>query len=308
MISAQRHTLNTLETSKTEFCPEDFSFIAKLAYRRAGLMIPNEKAPMVFSRLSKRVKKLGLTGISAYCALLKETPDHPEHQVLISTLTTNVTSFFREDHHFQFITKNVFPKLIDVGRKGRRIRIWSAGCSTGQEPYSLAMALIEAWPDVLKSDVRILATDIDRQVLAQAQAAEYPGHIVEALGAKRSAKFLRMKDGSAPKSVNEHETYRIAPEVRKLVSVKELNLMERWPFHGQFDAIFCRNVVIYFALETQERLWPMFRDALLPGGHFFLGHSERIKKPERYDLESVGHTVFRRREDMNCPSPTPQNK
>lgn len=263
---------------------------------------------MVFSRISKRVKKLGLGGVSLYCALLKSSPDHPEHQVLISTLTTNVTSFFREDHHFKYLEQNIFPKLIDDGKKGKRIRLWSAGCSTGQEPYSLAMALMTAWPDVLKFDVRILATDIDRQVLAQAQTAEYPGHVVEALGEDRARKFLIARDGSPPHKVDEDETYRIAPNIRKLVTVKELNLMEPWPFHRQFDAIFCRNVVIYFALETQERLWPMFRDALLPGGHFFLGHSERIERPERFDLEPVGHTVFQRCEDLGQPSPTPQTK
>lgn len=266
-----------------------FAFISSLAHQDAGLLIPIEKASMVFARLSKRIKILSLPNYEAYCKLLQSSEGQDERRNLISILTTNVTSFLRENHHFDVLMQDIIPKLIEKCKDGKRARIWSAGCSTGQEPYSIAMTILSVWPQAADHDFKILATDVDPIVLDTAKAGEYPSKDISKLPTEWITKFFHP---------SEQDMLAVKKEAKRLIVFRELNLMHPWPFKGQFDVIFCRNVVIYFSQETQNILWPRFENACLPGGTMFVGHSERIELDHAPSFQMVGHTMYKRRLGM----------
>ena len=274
-----------LEAAQPAFNEDAFTFIASLALREAGLMIPRDKGTMVFARLNKRLKALGLRDYESYCALLQRQDAAAERKALISILTTNVTSFMREAHHFEMLQNDILPMLMRRGKAGGRVRLWSAGCSSGQEPYTIAMTLLQVWPDAAQSDVRILATDIDHVVLRKASEGVYAQSAVETLPDDWKSRFFR---AAGP------DQYSVRPEVRKLIAFRELNLMKPWPFSGRFDVIFCRNVVIYFDQETQNALWPRFEEACMPGATLFVGHSERVEAAAGTCFEVVGKTAYRK--------------
>lgn len=262
----------------------DFARIAKVAKAGWGLNIDEAKLPLIKSRLGKRLKALGLAGYDPYCAMV-EAGDAVECDHFVSALTTNVTHFYRELHHFEHLEKNVLPSLIAKARQGKRVRFWSAGCSSGQEAYSVAGSILAEDKDAAKFDLRILATDIDPLILRKAETGRFsaqecnfpsPDHEVRVFG----------KDRVATRSVR--------PDIRALVTFRRLNLTQDWPISGKFDVIFCRNVAIYFDKPTQARLWSRLADALLPGGHLYIGHSERITAPADCGLEPVGITAYRR--------------
>ena len=208
-----------------------------------------------------------------------------ERRRMISALSTNVTSFFREAHHFDILKSEVLPPLL---RDNARIRIWSAGCSTGQEAYSIALALLEVEPDASRRDIRILASDIDDDVVAGAREAVYPEAQLRRLpAALRSRHFHPAQEGHI----------RAGADLRRLVCVRRLNLLGDWPMTGKFDAIFCRNVVIYFDTPTQARLWKRFSNLLNPGGWQFLGHSERVQEAAAAGFRRAGVTAYRKVED-----------
>lgn len=266
-----------------------FDRIAALAHQEAGLVLPRDKAAMVLARVAKRMRRSGHATLDAYCTHLDSGDGAAERRELIFTLTTNVTSFFREKHHFDALRDRLLPELVARARAGGRIRFWSAGCSSGPEPYSLAMLLLDAFPEAGAHDVRILATDIDPHVLTQARAGRYAAPQVEPVPDAFRKRFLVPDDASGPTP-----GYRVVDGVRRIVAFRELNLLKEWPMKKRFDVIFCRNVVIYFDRETQTRLWRRFAAALEPGGHLFLGHSERIDLAATDAFRVVGTTMYQR--------------
>lgn len=263
------------------FTASDFRQIADLLYQVSGIHLVEGKASLVYSRLAKRIRKLGLPDFAAYCALLASEDGADERMAMLSALTTNVTRFFREPHHFQHLASHVLPDLAARARSGGRVRLWSAGCSAGHEPYTMAMTLLDALPDADRFDVRILATDIDPQIVARAKAGRYGTEDVEPISAAQKDRYL-LRSGTE---------WTIRPEVARLISFGDLNLLAPWPMKGQFDVIFCRNVAIYFDEETQTRLFTRFASVLKPEGRLYIGHSERASVPA---LETDGLTVYRR--------------
>jgi chemotaxis protein methyltransferase CheR len=207
---------------------------------------------------------------------------------MVAAMTTNVTRFFREPHHFDHLQKSVLSRLAEEARGGMRVRLWSAGCSSGEEPYSIAIALLDVMPDAPDHDIRILATDIDPDVLNRAQAAVYRAGQVENIPAEsRSKCLLPTKDAG-------EMAFCISDVARELVRFRELNLLDPWPMTGRFDVIFCRNVMIYFDEPTQNDIWLRFAEVLQPGGYLYIGHSERIAA-DRLPFDLVGQTTYRLR-------------
>lgn len=266
---------------------ESFRAIAELAYAESGLTLAQEKTTMIQSRLRHRLRALGLNEFSQYSAFVRSDDGQQERRFLISALTTNVSHFFREAHHFDFLNKNLAQRF-ESSRSPLPLRIWSAGCSKGQEALSIAINMVEKFPQCAAADFRILATDIDPSVVQFAQQARYSERMTKGANAA-----LREKYFDQTKPEQGEATYVATRKIRDLVRYNELNLLSAWPIKSKFDAIFCRNVVIYFDTATQNKLWPRFRNALQPDGLLFLGHSERIAEPERFGFECVASTTYR---------------
>ncbi|MFM7275792.1 MAG: CheR family methyltransferase [Gammaproteobacteria bacterium] len=269
------------------FSDSDFAFIRQMVEQHAAIKLPDSKRQMVYGRLVRRLRELRLGSFAEYVALLRDDPGGPEFVNLINAVTTNLTSFFRERHHFEVLEDKVLPELQQRNAANRRIRVWSAGCSTGEEPYSIAITLrgssllSQGW------DARVLATDIDTKVLATAEAGVYGIDRIRDLpeDLKRRG-FLRGR-GDASQRV------RVRREMQELITFRQLNLMEPWPMRHRFDVIFCRNVVIYFDKPTQGRLFDRFADQLNDGGYVFLGHSETMHNlTTRFRL--LGQTVYQK--------------
>lgn len=264
-----------------------FRQIAAIALEEAGLAIPEGKIALVQSRLSKRMRAIGIDAFESYVALVSDRQNRDERRELVSVLTTNVSSFFRERHHFDVFAAQVLPPLAArLARRAGSVRIWSAGCSSGQEPYSIAMECLRAIPDAPEKDLLILATDIDPAILARASAGRYGAQEMSGVPDADRTRFFTRDDGGVHSVVKD--------PLRRLVRFRELNLHGAWPMRGKFDVIFCRNVVIYFDEAHQARLWPRFHAALSPGGFLFLGHSERIHPLDGSGFSSAGVTVYRK--------------
>ena len=258
--------------------------IAALLYDLAGIVIAPGKGSMVQSRLAKRLRRLGIADFASYIDLVRSDAGTDELREMISALTTNVTHFFRENHHFDTLRSTALPPLLERARTGGRVRIWSAGSSNGQEAYSIAMILSElAGKDLDKLDIRILATDIDPAMIACGTRAIYNAAALEAIPDKLRRKYVE----AAP------EGGRIIAPLRSLVSFRELNLHHNWPMKGRFDIIFCRNVMIYFDPSAQAKLWTRFEAQLAPGGWLFAGHSERVPLGAGSRLVTAGVTTYR---------------
>lgn len=274
-------------TADQTFTDADFKVIAKRAHEDFGLHLPASKKDLVYSRLVKRLRNLGLPDFRSYCALIESPAGAEERMQMLSALTTNVTQFFREDHHFRMLRETVLPPLIARARAGGRVRLWSAGCSAGQEPYSIAFTVLEMFPDAARYNLRILASDVDPVILRRAEAGIYPKEELKAIPdaiRTRVADLSDTGDGS----------FRVGEKARALISFAELNLMSEWPMRGTFDIIFCRNVAIYFDKETQARLWNRFANLLTADGYLFIGHSERLNGPAEQRFRSIGVTAYAR--------------
>ena len=244
-----------------ELSPEDFGRVQRIAYERAGLAIPAGKEGLVRSRVSKRLRERRIATFGSYLDTV-EREDGDELVKLIDLLTTNKTDFFREPAHFDFLLRHVVPDVVETGRP---LRIWSAGCSSGEEPYTLSMLLHESLP--ARYDFRILATDICTQVVASAKRGTYSAQQLGDVAPQRRQRFFTPgPDGAAT----------VTPELRAPISFAHLNLMANWPMSGPFDVIFCRNVMIYFDKPTVTRLVDRFHALLSPRGHLFIGHSESL--------------------------------
>jgi chemotaxis protein methyltransferase CheR len=276
------------ETREFTLKPRDFATIAGIMYEEAGIRLPESKANLVYSRLAKRVRELGLASFEDYCALISDRHETEERAAMIAALTTNVTQFFREMHHFEHLKTAIIPAMQEAVKQGRRVRIWSAACSSGQEPYSIALTLLSAWPDAASRDVKILATDIDHNMLAKGEAGIYADSVLKPVPAAMRQRWFDKHESGA-----REPTWRANAGLREMVAFRKLNLIGTWPMRGPFHAIFCRNVVIYFDVETQVKLWSRLVPLLAPDGALYIGHSERVAGPAEALLTGDGTTTYR---------------
>lgn len=274
------------EAREFNFTDSDFDFIKKIVGEHTGIVLSDVKRNMVYGRLSRRLRALGLSEFKDYCDVIRGE-DETELVNFINAITTNLTSFFRENHHFEFLKNTLVPQLLEKHAYNKRIRIWSAGCSTGEEPYSIAMTLCESIPDIQKWDVKILATDLDSNVLATAQQGIYTEERITGINPGYKKRWFQ-------RAVNGQQgMVKVSSKLQELITFKQLNLMHNWPFNGPFDLIFCRNVVIYFSKDTQRTLVERYADKLCDDGYLFLGHSESLfKVTDRFKL--VGNTIYKK--------------
>lgn len=240
---------------------EDFDKARHLIYRRAGIVLASHKREMVYSRLSRRLRHHGMTSFSEYLARLERQPDAKEWQDFTNALTTNLTAFFREAHHFPLLAEH-------VRQKRGPVRVWCAAASTGEEPYSIAMTLAEALGP-RAAEARVIATDIDTDALQRAKAGVYPMDQVRKMPEEKVRRFFLRGTGSRDGWA------RVQPELSNMVEFSSLNLLDSdWPISGPFDAIFCRNIMIYFDKPTQKRILERFVPLLKSDGLLITGHSE----------------------------------
>ena len=279
--------LSTLaqRTREFRFSGEDFEALRALVKSVTGINLSDQKRELVYGRLSRRLRALGLTSFKDYRRLLREDPQ--ELVQLTNAITTNLTAFFRECHHFEYLRKEVLEPLAAAPPPVRRMRIWSAGCSSGEEPYSIAMTVIETIEDLARWDIRILATDLDSEVLARAESGLYPADRVRSIEPARLERFF------TPELSRGATAYRVRPQLKALVTFRQLNLMHPLPMKGPFEVIFCRNTVIYFDRDTQRDLFARIARLQRPGAALLLGHSESLfQVSTAYAL--IGKTVYRR--------------
>ncbi|WP_199096956.1 protein-glutamate O-methyltransferase CheR [Dyella sp. ASV21] len=267
----------------------EFEFLRAFVYEHCGISLGEHKRQLVQGRLLRRLRALKLRDFADYCELLRRDP-HGELGELASAISTNVTAFFRESHHFDLLSNELLPRWIAEKKKdGGRLRIWSAGCATGEEPYTLAIVLAEALEKHgAQVDAKILATDLSPQALETARKGVYPIERLEGVSDERRRRWFLRGEGEYAQFACVH------PRLRELVSILPLNLLHDWPMQGPFDAIFCRNVVIYFDKPTKQRLFQRYAGLLPEGGYLFLGHSESMYGlNDSFDL--IGRTVYRKR-------------
>ncbi len=268
-----------------DFSDADFQALSKVAYEHAGIMLPEAKKNLLYGRLSRRLRSLGLTSFEEYRQYLKENSGE-ELQLFVNALSTNHTKFFREQHHFEHFVSDVVTPFLAANPSGGRLRIWSAGCSSGEEPHTIALILAAEIKDLASRDVRILATDIDTDVLRKAAQGIFSSEAVSAVPAKYRAPLSKASDGS--------DNVVVDRKVCSLISFGHLNFMDdKWPMRGPFDAIFCRNVMIYFDGPTKNRLVDRFTDLLRVGSWLYIGHSESLLGSHPR-LKLAGRTIYRR--------------
>lgn len=282
-----------MDSGEIALSEREFSRIRERVYKIAGISLSDAKRTLVVSRLSKIVRSLGLSSFDHYLDYLEQRGQADDDQDFVNALTTNLTRFFREDHHFDHLKTHVANLIAHrprtSGRGQPRLRIWSAGCSTGQEPYTVALDLLSSFPELKRWDFRILATDIDSNVVSKAATGIYPASELNGLSSQRTGLFERMSDGNI----------RIPQAAAGLVTFKILNLMAPWPVKGPFDAIFCRNVAIYFDKPTQGQLFDRLGQVLAPDGFLYIGHSENLQAVSKgYKL--VGKTIYQLKQNSNA--------
>ncbi len=263
----------------------EFEFIRHVVGENAGIVLGPNKRQLVQGRLARRLRELGLRSYQAYCDHLRRSG--PEELVgLINALTTNVTAFFRENHHFEALASYMLPEAMLRNASSRRLRVWSAGCSTGEEAYCVAMTGVDVVPPA-GWDFKVLATDIDSEVIAFAQQGVYPLDRVASLPSERLRNSFQKGGGAqVGKAI-------VKAQLRAIVTFRVLNLLHAWPMHGPFDVILCRNVMIYFDQATRERLVNRFTEMLAPGGYLCIGHAESLHNLDA-PLRAVGRTIYRR--------------
>ena len=261
----------------------DFNYIKSVIYDVAGITIADHKKQMVSNRISRRMKQLSLDTIEDYMLRIQNQLDD-EMMDLVNALTTNVTHFFREDHHFKHLETHI-PDLIEKGQK--RIRLWSAACSIGAEPYSAAISICDSAPDYRgQTDLKILATDIDTIALDRARQGIYQQRFVKGVNDMRMKKYFK---------VTNDKSYQIHPELRQMITFNYMNFNDDpWPMSGPFDFIFCRNVLIYFDRPKQDEYIGKMINLLAPGGFLYLGHSENAVMSGKPHMRSCGPTIYQK--------------
>jgi chemotaxis protein methyltransferase CheR len=271
---------------ENELKDKEFHQISDLVFKKVGIVLHEEKRALVYSRLSRLLRSLEISTFREYCKILEDEDNSEEIGYLINAITTNLTKFFREIHHFEHVRDVIIAEKVQQSHSGgfhkEKLRFWSAGCSSGEEPYSLAMTLANAIPNLGNFDIKILATDIDTNMINKAQTGIYKDH---------STIDKHLFDHYC--SAIQQDAFQIKEQIKSLITFKQLNLLEYWPMHGPFDAIFCRNVVIYFDKDTQKTLFDRMADLLNPEGYLYIGHSESLYKIcDRFQL--VGHTIYQK--------------
>ncbi|MBW2941863.1 CheR family methyltransferase [Zhongshania aquimaris] len=262
------------------FQNEHFEKLRGLVFEHTGITLGNEKKQLTYSRYSKRLRALGITDFNDYIDIIR-SGDESEIPMFVSAITTNFTSFFRENHHFEFLVEEVARLL----KTKQSIRIWSAGCSSGEEPYSMAMSLLHAIPGVETADVRILATDLDTEILAKAARGVYTDERFDGADKQIISPWIKRGRGDNTGLVLMH------PAVRKMITYRQLNLLGPWPMKSPFDIIFCRNVVIYFSKDVQKTLFNRFSANQQKGAKLMIGHSENLAGVcDSYRL--IGRTIY----------------
>lgn len=283
--SGEKPTFDKREFPMTD---SDFAFIRKMAKEKTGIELGDHKKEMIYSRIVRRIRAVGLPSFRSYCEYLENNAS-AELTNFVNAITTNLTAFFREPHHFEFLEKTVLPEIKQKNKANKRIRIWSAGCSTGEEPYSLAITLHEAIKNTGGWNAKVLATDLDSNVVAHGKAGVYSGDRFNGLDPKITNKYFtgysdqNTRDGS----------YVANNDIKSYITFNRLNLLSEWPMKGKFDVIFCRNVVIYFSKDTQRVLFDRYADLLTPNGYLFIGHSESLHGVSNR-FESLGKTIYRK--------------
>jgi chemotaxis protein methyltransferase CheR len=268
------------------FSDADFRKLAELAYRHTAISLSESKRDLIYNRLSRRLRALGLSTFREYHEYLEGPEGHQETERFINSVSTNHTRFFRESHHFVHFRTHVATQFAHANHGAGRLRIWSAGCSTGEEPYTIAMVLRKEIAAIARHDVRILATDIDTEVLAKGARGEYSAGALQEIPPEYRH-FLQSKTrGNAAGFV-------VDEALRSLITFRQLNLIGSWPMRGPFDAIFCRNVMIYFDNPTKKELVDRLTKLIRPGGWLYIGHSESLIGGHP-GLELVGRTIYRR--------------
>ena len=269
---------------REELAAAEFDYIRRLIHDYAGIVIGDNKRSMVQGRINRRMRELGIRDVGEYLDYIRAAPE-VERDGLASALTTNVTSFFRENHHFEYLKEQFLPGI--RGRGLRRLRAWSAGCSSGEEAYSIAITLLEGMADQPGWDIGVLATDLDFNMIRFAREGIYPLDRVERLPPDQLKRWFLRGGGSQAGKV------RVRPELQRVVKVMPLNLLEEWPMSGPFDVIFCRNVFIYFDRDVKSRIVDGYAELLPADGLLFIGHSESLHGlTDRFEL--IGNTVYRK--------------
>ena len=270
-----------------EMTDRDFDQIRSLASEFTGISLSEHKKEMVYSRLARRLRALEISEFSDYINYLKSN-ERQELGNFVNSITTNLTSFFRENHHFEYMKSTVIPELAALHRLDKKIRVWSAGCSTGEEPYSIAMTLAEAHELSSPSwDIKVLATDLDTSVLSHARIGKYDLNRVEGVDATRRNKWFHHH------KMDDKSVFEVSDKIKNRITFNQLNLMNSWPINGRFDVIFCRNVVIYFDKPTQKKLFDRYANLLNEGGYLFIGHSETLHGVTTR-FKSLGRTIYRK--------------
>jgi len=266
-----------------DFSPHDFNRLRQLLKDLGGIKLHDGKEDMLYGRLTRRLRAQNLTSFKAYVRLLQDEPDGEEVGHFINAMTTNLTAFFREEHHFEYLKTTLLPALMRLNRASRKIRIWSAGCSSGEEPYSIAMIVAETVPS--DWDVKILATDMDSNMVQYGFNGVYPESRLAGISDQRLKRWFNKGSGKNEGMVC------VKPQLRDMISFKQLNLMHDWPMKGPLDMIFCRNVIIYFDDETKRALIERYFDLLHDHGVLFVGHSETLFGVTKR-AKLVGKTIY----------------
>lgn len=276
-----------MEQGEFALSDREFNRVKARVYKEAGIALSDAKRTLVVSRLGKILRALRLTSFDDYLDYLERQGTPADAQDFVNALTTNLTRFWREDHHFAHLetyVRQLMQRRAHMGSRPR-LRIWSAGCSTGQEPYTIALHLLSAFPELKRWDFRILATDIDTNVVARAAEGTYPESELSGLSPQQVALFERTGTGQV----------RIPAAVRELIAFKPLNLMNNpWPMKGPFDAVFCRNVAIYFDKKTQGELFARLGAMIVSEGFLYIGHSENLGTGGA-NFKLVGKTIYQAR-------------
>ncbi len=275
-----------MSTRKREFeyTQADFDGLRKMSNDHTGIIVPDDKFDMFYSRLSKHIRRLGLANFADYCEVLSGD-NASEFSEFINSITTNLTSFFREMHHFDYLSGTVIPQLLKANAGTRSIRVWSAGCSTGEEPYSIAMTFLDNLPRGW--EVKILATDLDTDVLSTAAKGVYTADRIKGLPENLARNwFMKSKQ-------SQMDHVKVKSELQSIIRFRQLNLMGDWPMRGPFDVIFCRNVLIYFDKNTKIRLAQRFSEILADDSSLFIGHSESLYQlTDQFKL--IGNTIYQK--------------
>ncbi len=272
------------------FTDENFELVRTLVAEHAGIALSDVKRDMVYSRLVRRVRALKFGSFDEYCQFLQsegEGGGEEELMHFINALTTNLTYFFREPHHFTLLAERILPVIQQRNSQVKKLRIWSAGCSTGMEPYSIAMVLKEQQHLFPQWDIKILATDLDTNVLETARQGIYDEDKLSGISSERLQKWFK-------KGKNKNKgKVKIASELKALITFKHLNLFKEWPFNNQFDVVFCRNVIIYFNKDMQRKLFKNFERIVAEKGYMIIGHSETLYNVSE-SFKLLGRTVYQK--------------